>query len=219
MEMSPGSGGISPPQIQHQQYMEYPEYQHYNVQIGNDEPCRKNLPDRRYNPDSPSTESDGNLQAKMGDRSSGKRRVMFEDQPRHGNLNQQDRVKKDLFSQSQSKYASGMKQTSQGYGSDSEPQSLQKYSKKPDYDHFHDESMNKLEAVLQRQRERLENLGGFSGKSSQVSHKTNENEQNLEDAYHDLEQEITNIKRNLEASQNSDGTSGYSPARINGHIL
>lgn len=73
--------------------------------------------------------------------------------------------------------------------------------------------MSKLEAVLQRQRERLENMGGFSGKSSQVSKKTDNSEQNLEDAYKDLEKEITKIKQNLEASQNSEGV-GYSPMKF-----
>lgn len=156
--------------------------------------------------DSPSDSSPDNYRM---DRSSNKKHVMFEDQPKG---HKQEAVKRDLFNKSD-KYASSKKQESQGYGSESDQASIKKH-RKPDYDHFHDESMSKLEAVLQRQRERLENLGGFSGKSSQISQGGNENEQNLEEAYKDLEKEINNIKRNLEASQNSDGTSGYSPAKI-----
>lgn len=208
MEMSPESEMLSHPQIQEQQMFDHSGYQGYNIQLGSDEQCRKALPDRQ-NPDSPSSMSLSKKASRTKDRSSGKKRVMFSDQER---ANGAEQVKQDLFNQSEGKYANSYKNTSQGYGSDSEPQTLEKYPKKESYDHFHDESMSKLEAVLQRQRERLENLGGFSGKSSQISHKTNEQENNLEEAYQDLEDEINNIKRNLEASQNSD-TSGYSPMK------
>ena len=125
---------------------------------------------------------------------SNKKRVVFEDQ------------KKKKKEREEREYAqsSGIK-----------TQSSVEKERKPiqNYDHFHDESMSKLEAVLQRQRERLENMGGFSGKSSQISKKSENSEQKLEDAYKDLEKEIYNIKRNLEASQNSDGN-GYTPMKF-----
>ena len=168
------------------------------------------LPNKQYDQTSPSDMSESKEQSRRNDRSTGKKRVMFEDQP---NLDQQDDVQKDLFAQSDGKYQSSHLTNSQGYksGSESEPQTLQKYpNQAQDYDHFHDESMSKLEAVLQRQRERLENLGGFSGKSSQISN-GNENEQDLDAAYQNLEEEIYNIKKNFEASQTSEG---YSPMKL-----
>ena len=168
------------------------------------------LPNRQYDQTSPSDMSESKEQSRRNDRSTGKKRVMFKDQP---NLDQQDNIQKDLFAQSDGKYQSSHFTNSQGYksGSDSEQQTLQKYpNQAQDYDHFHDESMSKLEAVLQRQRERLENLGGFSGKSSQISN-GNENEQDLDAAYQNLEEEIYNIKKNFEASQTSEG---YSPMKL-----
>lgn len=208
MDVSPQSDTVSHPRIQDQHLPEYPQFENYAVQIGNDEQCRKKLPNRQYDPNSPSSMEDSGEESHQKDRVSGKKRVMFDDQPRD---NKNSNIKRDLFNQSDAKYQSSAKQTSH-YGSDSEPQTLQKYPKpEADYEHFHDESMSKLEAVLQRQRERLENLGGFSGKSSQISQKTNENQQNLEEAYQDLENEIYNIKKNLEASQTSEG---YSPMKL-----
>ena len=211
MEASPDGAMIPHPQIQDYERSEYPQYDNYIVQMGNDEPCRKTLPNKQSVEDTPSSMSHSKKASRMKDRSSGKKRVMFEDQKRQNSgIKAKNQVKKDLFKQSESKYESSAKQTSQGYGSESEPQTLEKYpNKSASYDHFHDESMSKLEAVLQRQRERLENLGGFSGKSSQIS-QNNDNEQNLEEAYQDLENEIYNIKRNLEASQNSEGMD-YTP--------
>jgi hypothetical protein len=208
MDVSPQSDTMSQPRFQDQNGPQYPEFENYSIELGNDEQCRKKLPNRQFDPNSPSSMEDSREESHQKDRASGKKRVMFDDQPRQGQINN---VKRDLFNQSDAKYQSSAKQTSH-YGSDSEPQTLSKYPKnETDYEHFHDESMSKLEAVLQRQRERLENLGGFSGKSSQVSHKSNGNQQNLEEAYQDLENEIYNIKQNLETSQNSEG---YSPMKL-----
>lgn len=205
MEMSPQSDAPSHPEFEDQQMHQYGKY---GINIGSEEQCRKKLPDRQYEPNSPSSMAESQEASRFKDRTSGGKRVIFQDQPKrevdHAN------VKKDLFSHSDNKYQSSQKSPSQ-YASESEPQSMQKQQRnKPDYDHFHDESMSKLEAVLQRQRERLENLGGFSGKSSQISQ--GNDEQNLEEAYQDLENEIYNIKRNLEQSQNS-GTA-YSPMKM-----
>lgn len=194
MNISPESETIEAAEVELEG--DYPQYQ------GEEGICRKQLPDRQ-NVDGPSSEMSENMnQARNKERSTGKKRVMFQDQQV-----QDSGVKKDLFAQSEDEGGLG---TSKGY-TESEPQSLQKYpGPAPDYDHFHDESMSKLEAVLQRQRERLENMGGYSGKSSQISQGI-ENQGDLEEAYEDLEQEIQTIKRNLEASQNSEN---YSPMKL-----
>lgn len=186
--------------------------------MGSEEQCRKQLPNRQQDANSPSSMSESKEKSRRKDRSTGKKRVMFDDQKQSSHQQNDDNVRKDLFTQSDQNYQMSHGNTSGEYASESDPQSLEKYPKKAaDYDHFHDESMSKLEAVLQRQRERLENLGGFSGKSSQLSNGQegrNEEEkgQYLEEAYQDLEEEIYNIKKNLEASQTSEG---YSPMKLN----
>ena len=198
MEMSPDSE-MSPPQYPPNEQ----QYYHYNVQIGSEDQCRKNLPDKSCTEGSQSSMSHSKKNSRIKDRSSGKKRVIFEDQKNSEPPSLQKHYPQQLFQQPNQVYESSVKKSSQ-YAS--EPETLEKYPKaEVDYDHFHDKSMSRLEAVLQRQKERLENLGGFSGKSSQVSGKTN-----LEKVYDDLEDEINNIRRNLEESQ----TSEYSPMRI-----
>ena len=173
-----------------------PEYQHYEA---GDDQCRKELPDRHF----------GSSSSEEMDPNDAQRRVMFEDEQVS---RQQEQAKEQLRQNmyNNDPYGSALKDSQV---SESDPNSPAQYENQPNYQHFHDESMSKLEGVLQRQRERLENMGGFSGKSSQNSKKTDGTEKNLEDAYEDLEHEIHNIKRNLEASQNLN--SAYSPMKIN----
>lgn len=202
MEMSPDSE-MSPPQY----LPNSQQYYHYNVQIGSEEQCRKSLPDKSYTEGSQSSMSNSKRNSRIKDRSSGKKRVIFEDQKASDPPSLQKQYPQKLFQQPNNLYESSVKKSSQ-YASGSEPATLEKYPKaEVDYDHFHDESMSRLEAVLQRQKERLENLGGFSGKSSQVSRKTN-----LEKEYDNLEDEINDIRKKFDESQ----TSEYSPMRISG---
>lgn len=211
MDVSPQSDTIEAAEVELKQEDyendndQYPQYEHYPYPVGEEGQCRKQLPATQEKACSPSEMSSSKEESRKKDRSTGKKRVMFQDQQID------DNIKKDLFAQSDNQMHSSQLAASQDYASESEPQSLQKYpGPAPDYDHFHDESMSKLEAVLQRQRERLENLGGFSGKSSQISNAL-ENEENLEEAYQDLEEEIKSIKKNLEASQTSEN---YSPMKL-----
>ena len=182
------------------QMPEFAKYQHYEA---TEEQCRKELPDKQFVMSSSDDDAENENKNK---------RVMFEDEKDTSQYNiDTKQIKKDMFSNSGDHYGSALK-SSQLEDSGSDPNSPQQYERGPEYQHFHDESMSKLEAVLQRQRERLENMGGFSGKSSQMSKKTDGTEQNLEDAYKDLEKEINNIKKNLEASQNSQQE--YSPLKF-----
>lgn len=172
-----------------------PAYQQYRDR-GSEEQCRKQLPDRQLD--------DGT-----------KKRVVFQDQKpsqsslkgNKGNAKEKTSKQADSAQYYQNEELNSSQKNAMSGSSGKDRKSIQ------NYDHFHDESMSKLEAVLQRQRERLENMGGFSGKSSQISRKSENSEQKLEDAYKDLETEIYNIKRNLETSQNSDGN-GYTPMKF-----
>ena len=173
-----------------------PSYQNYR-DTGSEEQCRKQLPDRQYDEGT-------------------KKRVVFQDEKTKQSNIKETKPKKKENTREQTEYDkyyntdefnSSQKNNAVSSSNGKERKPIQ------NYDHFHDESMSKLEAVLQRQRERLENMGGFSGKSSQISKKSESSEQKLEDAYKDLETEIYNIKKNLEASQNSDGN-GYTPMKF-----
>lgn len=214
MDVSPSSDGAEPPQYQHYDQDQMQEYYQYNVQIGNDEQCRKALPNKSAEDASPSSMSHSKENSRMKDRSSGKKRVVFEDQADNDINNQKEYLKSNLFPQNENMFEESNKKLSQEYVSDNESPAIEKYPHaEVDYDHFHDESMSRLEAVLHRQKERLENLGGFSGKSSQISKKTVDQQENLEKVYDDLEDEINNIRNNLEASQHSEN---YSPMRVSG---
>lgn len=163
---SPASNDSPVKQVVHQNVPAYPKYSHYEA---SDEQCRKELPDRQFG--SPSSDEE--------DRSDNRKRVMFQDDKiDKKQLESKNRLKKQMFEEN--RYGSGLKSEDME-DDESYNESPEKYQKAPDYQHFHDESMSKLEAVLQRQRERLENMGGFSGKSSQISKKSDGTEQNLED--------------------------------------
>jgi hypothetical protein len=83
MDLSPQSDIVSHPRIQdqHQHLPDYPQFENYAVQLGNDEQCRKKLPNRQYEPNSPSSMEDSREESHHKDRVNGKKRVMFDDQP------------------------------------------------------------------------------------------------------------------------------------------
>lgn len=125
--------------------------------------------------------------------SSGKKRVNFQDDQSYTNTDQ----KMDLTDSELS-----------GTDIDQKIQSIKDNLKN---EAMHDESsVQKLEEVLRRQRERLQNMGGLSGaKGNSVNQSRRTDGENIEDAFNELEKEIEEIKRNIETGKSDNRAHGH----------